>query len=81
MAIGDDRQALVEVDWRKSSSKAHVVYSPWDWEFASRKGLKVAYHDEFMNVAVAIRPELETGQTVAPPAAVRLEPDTRPGGL
>jgi len=48
-----------------------LIYYPWDWEFANREGLKVVCRDDFTNVAVAIRPELETGRPVAPPAAVR----------
>ena len=51
--------------------QTYVIYYPWDWEFAKRKGLKVVYRDDFTNVAVAIRPELETGRTVAGPEPVR----------
>ena len=37
--------------------QAYVVFYPVDQDFVNRTGLKVAYHDEFSGVAVAVRPE------------------------
>lgn len=40
--------------------QAYVIFYPWDWGFMKREGLKMVYHDTFTDVAVAIRPELES---------------------
>ncbi|MGA2195364.1 MAG: hypothetical protein ABSH40_08845 [Bryobacteraceae bacterium] len=40
--------------------QAYVVFYPWDWGFVKREGLKMVYRDTFTDVAVAIRPALES---------------------
>jgi hypothetical protein len=40
--------------------QAYVVFYPWDFGFVKREGLKLVYHDTFTDVAVAIRPDLES---------------------
>jgi hypothetical protein len=41
--------------------QAYVVYYPVDEGFFRREGLKLVYHDKFTDVAVVVRPEVETG--------------------
>ena len=41
--------------------QAYVFYYPWDEDFYKREGLKLVYHDNFTDAAVAIRPEVLSG--------------------
>jgi hypothetical protein len=48
------------VDYYPPGYQAYVFYYPWDQDFYKREGLKLIYHDTFSQVAVAIRPEVES---------------------
>lgn len=43
--------------------QAYVFFYPADEDFYKREGLKLVYHDRFSDVAIGIRPEIESGGT------------------
>jgi hypothetical protein len=47
--------------------QAYVFFYPVDEDFYKREGLKLVYHDRFSDVAIGIRPEVESGHAVTPP--------------
>ena len=52
--------APVVVNFYPAGYQAYVFYYPADEDFYKREGLKLVYHDEFTDVAVGIRPEVES---------------------
>ncbi|MGA3019128.1 MAG: hypothetical protein ABSF62_18550 [Bryobacteraceae bacterium] len=52
--------APTKVNEYPAGYQAYVIFYPWDRGFMKREGLKMVYHDAFTEVAVAIRPGLES---------------------
>jgi hypothetical protein len=50
------------VNYYPPGYQAYVGYYGVDQEFFQREGLKLVYHDEFSDAAVAIRPEVESAR-------------------
>ena len=59
--------APTKVNEYPAGYQAYVIFYPWDQGFMKREGLKLIYHDTFTDVAVVIRPELESQPPCAHP--------------
>jgi len=55
-----------EVNEYPAGYQAYVVFYSLDTEFMKSEGLQVVYHDAFTDVAVAIRPGLESQPSAHP---------------
>jgi hypothetical protein len=55
------------VNYYPPGYQAYVFFYPADEDFYKREGLKLVYHDRFTDVAIGIRPEVESG-ALAPTA-------------